>query len=256
MNRTRANTTTRILDALRRRIEGGEWEPGGRLPSEPILATELEASRGSLRGALAVLESQGFVVRRHGAGTFVNARRPLISSLHLNTGADEMITATGCVASTLQLSWQKLSASEEIRNKLGLGEGSEVFQLYRVRAADGIPVTVSYDYLSADIVPGHPALLGPSLYSFLSTVCGIDIAFGVASLTPICADGGTARSLNVDPGALCLMIKQVDYDASERPRSYSIEYHLASAFRFELLRNGPAQVLRNDDAVNLQKDTS
>jgi GntR family transcriptional regulator len=41
-----------------------------------------------------------------------------------------------------------------------------------------------------------------------------------------------------------MVIKQVDYDAAETPVSYSVEYHLASAFDFRLLRQGPAPKMR------------
>lgn len=43
----------------------------GRLPSERQLASDLNASRGEVRKALAVLESQGAVRRHVGQGTFV-----------------------------------------------------------------------------------------------------------------------------------------------------------------------------------------
>lgn len=238
----RVGATARLCEALRSRIESGEWKPGERVPSEPALASELNASRGSLRGALAVLENEGLVVRRHGSGTFVRERPVLLTSLHLNTSADEMISSTGRTASTQNLSWRKIVASPEIVERLRLAGDAEVWELYRVRAADGVPVTVSFDYLPLDVLPDQPALLGPSLYSFLASVCGVEISTGVADLSPVVASDEIAEALKVDVGALCLLIRQVDYDAEERPRSYSVEYHLASAFRFELLRRGPAGI--------------
>jgi GntR family transcriptional regulator len=245
---TRINTTARISQVLRRRIEAGEWGAGEKLPSEPALAVELGASRGSLRGALATLESEGLLVRRHGAGTFVNARQPLVNSLHRNTSADQMITSTGRVAGTSYLSWRKTAADAEIARRLDLEEGADIFELYRVRTADGVPVTVSYDYLSADLLPDQPALLGPSLYAFLASTCGVEVAFGVADLIPTVADVDIARALEVEPGALCLLMQQVDYDSIERPVSFSVEFHLASAFRFELVRRGPASSALSDQA--------
>jgi GntR family transcriptional repressor for pyruvate dehydrogenase complex len=48
-----------------------EMGPGARLPSERALAEELGVSRTALRDRLQMLQSLGVIVRRRGAGTFV-----------------------------------------------------------------------------------------------------------------------------------------------------------------------------------------
>lgn len=237
--RSRTNTTARLCECLRRRIQDGEWSTGERLPSEPDLARQMNASRGSLRDALTTLEGEGLLSRRHGSGTYVAPRRQLVNSLHVNKSADQMISETGRTAGTSQLSWQRRAAGPDVSRRLGLPEGVEVFELFRVRTADGNPVTVSYDYVAVDTIPGQPALLGPSYYSFLSKVCGVEITYGVAELCPVQAEAEIAEHLGVPEGTLCLLLRQVDFDTHNQPKSLSVEYHLASAFHFELLRRGP-----------------
>src|SRR5215472_4978015 len=60
-----------IADRLREQISTGTLEPGQRLPSEPDLAAENDASRNTVRLAIALLINQGLVVSRQGLGTFV-----------------------------------------------------------------------------------------------------------------------------------------------------------------------------------------
>lgn len=235
----RLSTTSRIGDVLRQRIEAGEWPVGERLPSEPDLARELQASRGSLRTALAALESEGLLQRRHGSGTYVTPRRPLVSSLHVNKSADQMISEMGRTPGTSQLGWRRLRANTDVCKRLNIPDGAEVFELFRVRTADGRPVTVSFDYVSSAVIPDQPALLGPSFYSFLADVCGVRIRYGIAELVPVNASDAIATHLATAEGALCLLLRQVDFDEGNNPISYSVEYHLADAFRFELLRAGP-----------------
>lgn len=50
--------------------------PGGRLPSERTLATDLGVSRTALRDRLRFLESAGILRRRSGSGTYVEALNP------------------------------------------------------------------------------------------------------------------------------------------------------------------------------------
>lgn len=56
-----------VVDLLRQRVQGGEWEPGARLPSEADLAHEYAVGRNTLRDALSVLRGEG-VIRGGGRG--------------------------------------------------------------------------------------------------------------------------------------------------------------------------------------------
>lgn len=237
--RQRSNVTAGAVRSLKRRLSEGAWAAGDRLPSEPTLAEELGVSRVTIRAALAQLENDGVVTRRHGSGTYVNSLRPLVSSLHLNMGSDQVIRSTGHTPGISELSWRQVGADEEVAERLGLEVGSPVVRLYRVRTADDVPVTVSYDYFSAGLLPDQPITVGASLYSYLSEVCGIDVTFGVATLEPALAGAEHAEALGVASDALCMVIKQVDYDTAEQPVSYSVEYHLADALTFQLVRHGP-----------------
>lgn len=228
------------MQSLRRMLSQESWAAGDRLPSEPALAEELGVSRVTVRAALAKLEGEGLVNRRHGSGTYVNSVQPLINSLHINVGADELIKSSGRVPGIAEMSWRQTDADAEIAARLAIEVGTPIVHLYRVRTSDGDRVTVANDYFAASLLPEQPVSLGPSLYTFLSTVCGVDVTFGIATLEPAIAGETYAPIFDVDPGELCMVIHQVDYDASETPVSYSVEYHLAHAFDFKLIRQGPA----------------
>jgi DNA-binding LacI/PurR family transcriptional regulator len=67
----------RIADRLAAAIEHGEYPPGSRLPSETQLVSELGVSRGTLRQALASLQSRGLTHAVPSRGTFVRGPAPL-----------------------------------------------------------------------------------------------------------------------------------------------------------------------------------
>jgi len=60
----------RISETIRKKINNGMIKDGERLPPEPELAEEYEVSRMTLRRALDILETEGFLTRRKGRGTF------------------------------------------------------------------------------------------------------------------------------------------------------------------------------------------
>ncbi len=64
------------VEQIRSAIERGELKAGDRLPPEQELSSQLGAGRSSIREAIRVLEAEGLIEVRRGAGTFIT-RRPL-----------------------------------------------------------------------------------------------------------------------------------------------------------------------------------
>lgn len=68
------DNSTLALDRLRAMLPDHAGRDDGRLPTERSLAETFGISRRAVRRALEVLEAEGLVWRRQGAGTFVGAR--------------------------------------------------------------------------------------------------------------------------------------------------------------------------------------
>ena len=62
-----------IVLQLQQEILSGRLTPGDRLPAERDLATQFGVSRASVREALSVLQSRGFIESRQGGGTIVRS---------------------------------------------------------------------------------------------------------------------------------------------------------------------------------------
>lgn len=62
----------RLTNVLADAIENGFWQPGEKLPAEEQIAALTPYSLGTVQRALRNLTESGLIVRRHGAGTFVN----------------------------------------------------------------------------------------------------------------------------------------------------------------------------------------
>ena len=62
------------MEELKSKILSGEIRPGAKLPSENELAKEYEISRHTVRKALAILATDGYITTEHGKGTFCSDR--------------------------------------------------------------------------------------------------------------------------------------------------------------------------------------
>src|SRR5271156_2070954 len=61
------------IELLRSRIGAGEFKIGDRIPSETTLIEEFGIGRTTLREAVRVLEHEGLLVVRQGAGTYLRS---------------------------------------------------------------------------------------------------------------------------------------------------------------------------------------
>jgi GntR family transcriptional regulator len=231
-----------LAQELRERIHAGEWRPGERMPSEPELARRRTVSRSSMRGAIAMLEEEGYVSRRHGSGTYVTHRPALPSDLGRNFGVSSMIASTGEQPGTVQESSGAVPAPASVAEALGVAEGARVSSLRRVRTAGGRRVVDVTDWCRLEhLAPEElPGIGEGSIYAALAER-GLTVDHGVAQLTPRNADGELADRLDVPRGTLLLTIDQVDRTADGVAVLVSREHHVADAFTFTLLRRGPGE---------------
>jgi GntR family transcriptional regulator len=229
-----------LAQELRARIRAGEWQPGERMPSEPELARRRTVSRSSMRGAIAMLEEEGYVSRRHGSGTYVTHRPTLPNDLGRNFGVSQLIASTGLQPGTVEESSGAVPAPAAVAAALGVAEGAPLSSLRRVRTAGGRRVVDATDWCRVeDLAPEDLSEIG-SVYAALAER-GLAVDHGVAHLTPWNADADVARRLTVPRGALLLTIDQVDSTADGVAVLVSREHHLADAFTFTLLRRGPGE---------------
>lgn len=76
-----------IIDQVKARIAGGDWEPGKELPSIRGLAAEVQVSVITVRRAYMDLEREGIIITRQGLGSFVS---PHVSNLDLKLQKEEL----------------------------------------------------------------------------------------------------------------------------------------------------------------------
>ncbi|EJZ22195.1 GntR family transcriptional regulator, partial [Rhizobium sp. Pop5] len=78
---SKTNLADEAIEAIRSDILGKRWAVGEKLPNEASLSAMLSVSRGTVREAVRVLVSQGYLETRQGSGTYVrstsDAGRPL-----------------------------------------------------------------------------------------------------------------------------------------------------------------------------------
>ena len=79
----RSNLAEAAAETIRAEILGKRWTVGDKLPNEAALSTMLSVSRGTIREAVRVLVSQGYLETRQGSGTYLRSDVDRSSGLDL-----------------------------------------------------------------------------------------------------------------------------------------------------------------------------
>jgi GntR family transcriptional regulator len=168
----------------------------------------------TLRHALGSLEERGLVARRVGrdGGTFVEEPKLELTGL---AALSDQLRGLGRHAGACVLSARERQATRA--ETTALGGAGRVFEIDRVRSADGTPVAVERTVFAARLVPGlldQP--LDGSLYALLRERYGLCPARAVERLEPALATKRDARALEIAPGRPVMCVERVTYDEKGR----------------------------------------
>ena len=154
-----------LADILRIAIEAMEFPPGGKLPSEDILARKYKVSRPTVNQAIKILRAEGLVKVTRGKGAVVTGipviRRNAMARYQKHSrergqarGAfDSEIRSLGLVPRS-DLALSRIPAPLDISTALQIPAGSYVIVRKRHMFANDVPIQLAPSYIPADIADG------------------------------------------------------------------------------------------------------
>ncbi|RIV26467.1 GntR family transcriptional regulator [Alicyclobacillaceae bacterium I2511] len=208
-----------VKQGVLKEIEEEHWKEGDLIKPENDLAHELGVNRLTVRQALTDLAEEGVVVRIRGKGTFVAHRKVAQSLSRLSSFSEDMLSM-GMKPSSEVLKMEIREASTQEVQHLSLIEESKVFELRRLRKADGIPMGIETSVLPYNLVVGLTKLpFGSvdSLYVALREICGIEVVRAEQSIEAVSATTSLAKMLGVKEGMPLLKMLRVTYSPTNKP---------------------------------------
>jgi GntR family transcriptional regulator len=207
-----------IKENVRDLIDHDLLKEGELIPSERDLSEIYGVSRLTVRQALNELVREGLLERQRGIGTFVATPR-ITHALGQVKGFSERIKKAGHKPSSKVLSFVITRAPLTVARRLQLASHTEVYQLTRLRYADGKPVMLETAYLSSS---RFPALLdvnftNKSLYQVLAERYDCHIQEADETLEPVIMSEYEEQILEVDSGVPGLLVEAVAYNQHKVP---------------------------------------
>lgn len=225
-----------VIDRLKKDIELGVYKEKEKLPSEFDLSKQLGVSRATLREALRILEEESVIVRRHGVGTFVNAKPLFTSGIEQLNSVTNMIKQAGMDPGTIFLSSTTQEATEDDMKRFTCNEEDDVILIERVRTANGEPVVYCVDKIPEAIMPRDFTHEDNSIFTLLEKRENKRITHAVAQIEPMGYHDKISPILNCEPETALLVLKQMHFDENDEPILYSVNYFRSDKFSFHVLR--------------------
>ena len=208
----------RIAETLREKIRAGEFAPGMRLDNQRQLAKSFGVTLMTLRQALAVLERENLIARRHGLGTFVAARSIEYEIMKLRGFAGDL-HALGEQVATRLVAARFVVADRRAAQALGVGPSARVFVLERLRLVDGQPMSLQRSYLPRHIGDelARADLARTPLAEALEFKLGITIARARETVSAVRLGRREARELGCAASVPAFESERISYDPQSQP---------------------------------------
>ncbi|WP_223839143.1 GntR family transcriptional regulator [Saccharopolyspora pogona] len=205
-----------IYDDIVSQIQAGALAPAAQLPGENDLARQYGVSRMTVRQALDLLDSENFVVRKQGSGTFVSETAKRGRRLNrLRSFADEIAGTSGKVSSRIVRA-ETARATAEVANVFGIAEGDVVNRITRVRLIDNTPAALQDAWVPYAVAPSlcRETLLAGSLYRTLNERFGVQLRYADQSMTGALLTLEQAALLGTEQGRAVLEARRTTYGAA------------------------------------------
>ena len=197
---------------------------GYKLPNENELAAKLHINRGTLRQALAILEYEGYIVRKQKVGTFLN---PYITDIGVRlediTGIFQQIKNFGFTPRVEYKDFSYAPASKPISKKLGIGDGSVLLCSQAKFYADNSPAAFVRDWVPVHLIQKPMDIQNPgnSIFDFLDNYCNSKVKHEISEIIPIQCDQDLSEILNLPLSKLLIQLNSVVFDQKNDPVMYS-----------------------------------
>ena len=215
-----------VYESIKRNIEKNIYPEGSFLPSEHEMCTQFDATRPTIRQALARVENDGYIKRHQGKGSIVQKIHNQLGILSLK-GVTKVLGEQGELSTKILKKpvvedWPADFSFSLTEKEKSLG----CINMKRLRLVDGVPVVMDNLYIVNTQLPGfcQKDYEKKSLFGTLRDDYNIDIKFGNQNIRAVSADEHIAKLLQVPQNKALLYLEGTMHTSKPNLRIFSVDF--------------------------------
>lgn len=191
-----------LVAEFKRNIEQGVWAPGSQMPSLEELMAKYQVARMTIRNSIGILESEGYIRRGRGIGTFVQAKIPTVAELQIPSNWEETVALSDVLGTESIFDGDDvLTQLPELGMKYSGEFAPSYRQLCRLHVKDGVPYCFSDVFLAESLFKKHKAAFTKqAAASVIARIPGLKLEEARQKITIVGAGLTSARALNLNVG--------------------------------------------------------
>lgn len=195
-----------VVNTLEKEMLEGKYDDTRKLPTEEELMKKLNVSKNTVRKAIDVLVSKGYIYRVQGSGVFLREFSKLgcVDMKEMN-GLTKTYPTDKLESKVLKVSL--IDADEELADKMKCEVNTKVYYVKRVRYLNGEPMDIEESYYNKDVVPYlSEEICSKSIYSYIIDDLKLKVGFAdrVISCDKLNEEDAKLLNLEKDDPALIL----------------------------------------------------
>lgn len=217
-----------VVNTLEKEMVEGKYNSTKKLPTEEELMKKLNVSKNTIRKAIDILVSKGYIYRVQGSGIFLREFSKLgcVDMRDMN-GLTKQYSSEKLDSKVLEFSL--IEADEEIASSMKCNVGTKVYYVKRVRYLNGEPLEIEESYFNKDIIPYlNEEICSGSIFNYIRNDLKLKIGFAdrIINCEKLNEKEAELLNLNKDDPTLVLnnvifLSSGVVFDVSREKYNYS-----------------------------------
>ncbi|STC79122.1 trehalose operon repressor [Clostridium botulinum] len=222
-----------IYNEISNKIENNKIQSSEKLPSENEMMKEYNVSRDTIRKALNLLESNGYIQKVKGKGSFVIDINKFDFPVSGLTSFKELSTKMGVESNTLVKELKLMKPDNFLMKQLNLSKNDDVWKVIRVREINNKKIILDKDFFNKKYVPLLTKdICENSIYEYLENELGLKISFAKKEITVQQATEEDKSYLDFENYNMIVVVKNYIYLDDMSLFQYTESRHRPDRFKF------------------------
>ncbi|HDK7159048.1 trehalose operon repressor [Clostridium botulinum] len=222
-----------IYNEISNKIENNKIQSSEKLSSENEMMKEYNVSRDTIRKALNLLESNGYIQKVKGKGSFVLDINKFDFPVSGLTSFKELSTRMGVESNTLVKELKLIKPDNFLMKQLNLSKNDDVWKVIRVREIDNKKIILDKDFFNKKYVPLLTKdICENSIYEYLENELGLKISFAKKEITVQQATQEDKSYLDFENYNMIVVVKNYIYLDDMSLFQYTESRHRPDRFKF------------------------